>query len=160
MAERSEESKTPKSPSRDRWIKIGFVLVLAAAGIAVYCFQRRDLHIEGWGDNLAAALNQARTENRMVVVFFASSPPSDTALTIARRRIPKPDNKEALKAGNFIPVVASLKDALDSDLAKQYKLKTLPTLMVLRPNGTERNRHEGMIGEVDFRQNFLERPSK
>lgn len=153
MAEANKASKKPAG--RDRWIKIGFVLVLIAAGIAVYGFQRRDLQIEGWGGDLAAALAQAKAERRMVVVFFASSPPSETDLTIARRRIAKPDNQKALQTGKFIPVVVPLPEGLHAPEAQRYKLKTLPTLMVLRSDGTERNRHEGMIGEVDFRQDFL-----
>ena len=154
MAEKDAEARAAKS-SRDRWIKIGFVLVLAAVAVAIYSFQRRDLRIEGWGNDLPAALAQARAENRMVVVFFASSPPSDTAREIAQRRIPKPDNVQALKDGNFIPVIVSLDENLNSDAATKYKLTTLPTLLVLRPDGTERNRHEGMIGEVNFRQDLL-----
>lgn len=153
MAENSAESKTAKS-GRDHWVKVGFVLLLIAAMIVVYLFQRRDLAIEGWGDDLDAALAQAKTENRKVIVFFASSPPSETALTIARRRIPQPDNRKAIREGHFIPVVISLNDT-DSDLGKKYKLTTLPTLMVLYSDGSERNRNEGMIGEVDFRQKLL-----
>ncbi|MBN1556012.1 MAG: hypothetical protein JXA11_14810 [Phycisphaerae bacterium] len=157
MPEHSAESK---KPGKDRWIKIGFVLVLVAAGVIVYLSQRRDVSIDGWGDDLTVALGQAKSEDRKVVVFFVSSPPSETALTIARRRIPKSDNQKALEEGRYIPVVVSLEDQLDSEIAKQYKLTKLPTLMVLWPNGQERNRHEGMIGEVDFRQNLLERKSK
>lgn len=159
MAETGAEAKAAKS-SRDRWIKIGFVLVLAAVAVAIYSFQRRDLRIEGWGNDLNAALTRAKAENRMVVVFFVSTPPSDTAREIAQRRIPKPDNVQALKDGNFIPVVVSLDNELKSDPAMKYKLTTLPTLMVLRPDGTERNRHEGMIGEVNFRQDLLKTSSK
>jgi hypothetical protein len=159
MAEQNAESKAVKS-SRDRWIKIGFVLVLIAVALAVYMFQQRDLRIEGWGDDLDAALAQAGDQKRMVVALFVSTPPSETALTIAKRRIPMPDNIKALKDGKFIPVVVSLDDELDSDLAKKYKLTELPTLMVLRPDGSERNRNEGMIGEVDFRQQFLTGLSK
>ena len=97
----------------------------------------------------------------MVVAFFVSSPPSETAKTIQRRRIPKRDNQKALKEGNFITVVVSLEDGLNSELAKKYEIKELPTLMVLKPDGTERNRHEGMIGEVNFRQDFLNyKPTK
>lgn len=155
MSENGAETKTAKSSPRDRWIKIGFVLVLVAAVVAVYLFQKRDLSIQGWGNDLNAALSKAKAENRMVVAFFVSSPPSDTAKQIARRRIPKGDNQKALKEGNFIPVVVSLNNALESEPAMKYGLTKLPTLMVLLPDGTERNRNEGMIGEVDFRQNLL-----
>lgn len=154
MTTNDTTSKTSKS-SRDRWIKIGFVLILIAVAIAIYSFQRRDLRIEGWGNDLNAALAQAKAENRKVVAFFVSTPPSDTAKEIAQRRIPKPDNLQALKEGNFIPVIVTVDNRLESDVAKKYKLTTLPTLIVLLPDGTERNRNEGMIGEVDFRQQLL-----
>jgi len=155
MAPNDTADKTSKS-SRDRWIKIGFVLILIAVAIAIYSFQRRDLHIEGWGNDLNAALAQAKAENRKVVAFFVSSPPSDTAKEIAQRRISKADNQQALKDGNFILVIVTVDSNLDSDpIAQTYKLTKLPTLMVLLSDGTERNRNEGGIGEVDFRQQLL-----
>lgn len=158
MGEQNE--KSTKSPGRDRWIKIGFVLVLIAVAVAIYSFQRRRLSIEGWGNDLGAALTQGKAERRMIVAFFVNNPPSEIARTIAKRRIPKPDNVKALKDGKFLTVVVSLDDGLDSDLARKYQLKALPTLMVLRPDGKERNRHEGGIGEANFRQNFLANTGK
>ena len=153
MTEPNETTKTPAG--RDRWIKIGFVLVLIAAGVAVYLFQQRDLNINGWENDLNAALAKGKAENRMIVAFFVDTPPSDIARTIAKRRIPKPDNVQALKEGRFIPVVVSLKEGVNSDLAKTYNITRLPTLVVFNSTGTERNRHEGSIGETDFRQIFL-----
>ncbi len=117
--------------------------------------QQRGLSISGWGDNLQDALKQAKAEARPVVVFFVKSTPSAIARENAKR-IRKKGNRKALKNGRFIPVIVELSTSLDSETARRYKIKQLPTLMVIRSDGTERNRHEGEIGEVPFRGDFLE----
>jgi hypothetical protein len=151
-------SPAPAAASgRDRLVKIGFVVLLIAAVIAVYSMQTRKLDIPGWGDDLTAALDQARAENRMVVALFANKPPSATARDI-RDRVRQPANINAVKQGKFIPVVVTT--SAGSSLATKYKVKTFPTLIVFLPDGSERNRAEGNVGEVPFRQKFLENPAE
>jgi hypothetical protein len=147
-----------KHSSKDRWVKIGFLLVILIGVVGVYLLQHRSLSIKDWGDDLPAALREAKATGRMVVVFFVEDPPSETSRRIKDSVIHKPGNRKALKEGNFIRVIVILDNSLKSDVAKQYRIKELPTLMVLRPNGTERNRHEGLIGEVNFRQDLLQYP--
>ena len=149
-----QESQTEKS-SRDRWVKIGFVVLLVVAAGAILMVQRRAMEIQGWGKDLNAALKQADAENRPTVVFFVNRPPSQIAKTI-RTHILRPSNQQSLKEGKFIPVIVELSSSLDSTVAKQYQIRELPTLMVLTPKGKERNRNEGNIGELPFRQQFLE----
>jgi hypothetical protein len=61
-------------------------------------------------------------------------------------------NVQAMKA--FIRVKVEL-DSLESDLAKEYELESLPTWLILTPNGEVLKRREGFIGEVPFRNEFL-----
>ncbi len=151
----AQEESPPRKSNRERRVKIGFVVLLLVAVAGVIMIQRRGLEIEGWGKDLEAALQQGEAEDRPIVVFFVSSPPSNTAKTI-QTHILRPANQQSLKDGKFIPVIVELSSSLDSDVARRYQVRGLPTLMVLTPGGKERNRSEGNIGEVPFRQEFLE----
>jgi hypothetical protein len=154
-----QATPSPQEPAdrpkrNDRKGKLIFLGVIVLAAVIIYMVQTRDLSIEGWHDELAPALEAAARQNRPVVVLFVGSPPSATALRIKNSIIPIPSNRKALQEGNYIQAIVTVDD-LDSELARQYTLTELPTLMVLRPDGQERNRHEGNIGEVPFRDNFL-----
>lgn len=149
----SPAEASPGPAGHDKWVKLGFVVLLIAAAVAVYSMQTRELKIAGWGDDFTAALDQARADNRMVVALFVKKPPSATAREI-RTRVGRSANRKAIEQGNFIPVVVTT--SADADLAKRYKVTTFPTLLVILPDGRERNRAEGNVGEVPFRQQFLE----
>ncbi|KKK96407.1 hypothetical protein LCGC14_2663070 [marine sediment metagenome] len=156
MNQQDTQQEPPvRKTGRDRWVKIGFVILLIVVAVVIFMLQRRGLAIKDWGKDLDAALRQAKAEDRPIVVFFVNRPPSDPAKTI-RTRIQKPGNQQALKDGKFIPVIVELSSSLDSDTARRYEVRELPTLMVLTSDGEERNRHEGNIGEVPFRQKLLE----
>lgn len=151
-----ENTSTPSSAKdgRKNWIKKALLLAIVFAMVAVYFYQRRGLDIRGWGEDLNAALVQAKAENRPLVVLFANKSQTPTARAL-KKHINRPGNRKALKQGNYITVIVPLDNALDSELARKYKIKSLPTLLLLRPDGTEHNRTVGNIGEVSFRQNFL-----
>ena len=151
----TQQESPPEKSNRDRWVKIGFVVLLLVAVAAVFMIQRRGMEIKGWGKDLDAALKQAESENRLVVVFFVNSPPSTTAKAIKKHKL-KQGNEQGLKDGKFIPVIVELSSSLDSDIAKRYQVRELPTLMVLTSRGKERNRSVGNLGEVPFREQFLE----
>ncbi|MCK4602391.1 MAG: hypothetical protein KAU28_07980, partial [Phycisphaerae bacterium] len=104
--------------------------------------------------DLDAAMEQAADEKRPLLVFFMGSPPSDTTHRLAKGTLGRPGNIRAIRKGDFLCIVA--KTSLKSDLATKYKITTLPTLLILSPAGKEQNRREGFIGEVDFRNGFLD----
>ena len=151
----TQQEPPARKTGRDRWVKIGFIVLLIVAAAVILMLQRRGLAIKDWGKDLDAALRQAKAEDRPVVVFFVNRPPSNTATTI-RKHIRQPANQQALKDGKFIPVIVELSSSLDSDIAKRYQVRELPTLMVLTSRGKERNRSVGNLGEVPFREQFLE----
>ena len=149
-----EESKAPKT---DRRIKRLFLIGILVGCVGVYFYQTRSLTIDGWGDDLAAALTQAKSENRPVVALFVAKPPSATARRIHDGVIRKSGNQKALKKGNFIPVVVQVDRACKGEIATKYKIDGVPTLMVLTSDGKERNRNVGNIGEAEFRdEHFLD----
>jgi len=116
--------------------------------------QRSGPRLPGWGEDLDAALARAARENRRVLAFFMSEPPSATARWLADNTLRM--NRKAIAESRVVPVKVVLETSLDSETAKRYEIRELPTLMVLSPSGKELNRRTGRVGEVEFRQGFLD----
>jgi len=154
MSEENSQASTSDKCVKEQWVKRALILALILAMVGVYLYQRRGLTIRGWGEDLPAALSQAKAENRPLVVMFVNKMQTPTARTL-RGHIAKPGNQKALKEGRYITVIVPLDNSLDSDLALKYKVKILPTLLLLGPDGVELNRATGNIGEVPFRATFL-----
>ena len=156
MSQQSDtEPARPKKTKSDWRIKLAFLLV-AAAIIIYFWHSSRTLPLDDWDDDLAAAMQRASVENRPVVVFFMSKPPGYNARHVMSI-IKRPENRNALDDGNFVRVKCQVSTRLDSELARRYKLKQLPTLVLLDPGGKEANRRQGTVGELDFRNGFLDR---
>lgn len=138
-----------------KYIFLGIVLIAAAA---IYLRQRSGPPAleENWPRTLDAALAQAEQTDRRVLVFFTSEPPSETTRRLVDTTLARPENRRAIQEGNFIRARAILDVSLDSPAAKKYRIRRLPTMMVLSPEGKELNRREGFIGEVPFRSGFLD----
>ncbi|MFP4105532.1 MAG: thioredoxin family protein [Phycisphaerae bacterium] len=102
----------------------------------------------GWEDDLDAQLAQAREADRPVLVFFSASPPSEAARKLMRVSLRKQMVAQPLKRENYIKVRTVVDRDLTEDLAVKYRLKELPTLMVLDPKGKEVGRLEGYAGET------------
>ena len=139
---------------RDRLVKVAFVVVSLVVVALVYFKQRGGTGLRDWGTDLPAALSQAAAENRPVLVFFTGKAISEEARRLIANTIPK--NAQAIEEGKFIKVVVKLDSSLDSETAKRYKITSLPTMLVLAPDGAEKNRRVGFIGEMDFRSGFLD----
>ena len=161
MGEQNEQNEitqpTAEKTKRDRRMKAVFLTILAIAVILVYLNQRRDTQLEKWPDDLQKALKVASYENRPVLAFFVGSPPSETTRRLLRTTLHRPENRRAVTEGRFVKVKVTLGRSLDGELAKKYKIKKLPTMVILDKNSKELNRRVGMIGEVPFRRGFLDR---
>jgi len=157
MSGETNKANTVAKPHarRDRWVKIGFLVVLIIVAAAIWYWHRQPPTMKGWGRDLDAALRQAVAERRQLLVFFISSPPSDTARRMVRTTLAVPENRKRLNEGPFVKVKVEV-DSLKSQLAGKYTLRKLPTMLLLSPDGVELNRREGFIGEVDFRNGFLD----
>ena len=112
---------------------------------AVVCLsQLRGPMLPGWEDDLEAALKQGAQENRRVLILFLGDPPSQTTRGLAKRVLDQRASREAIQKGNFIRVRGKLQSSLKSSLAKKYRIRTLPSLVIISPEGKELNRREGM----------------
>lgn len=130
-----------------------FLLAAVVLVVAVWWIQRRRPTLAGWGTDLASALHQARAERRGVLVLFQASPPSQVARDLARTTLAKKANRRAAEA--FVRAVIAVDVGLTCPIATTYRLRRLPTLMILDADGREKNRREGPVAEVDFREGFL-----
>jgi len=87
-----------------------------------------------------------------VLVFFASKQPSGDARRMSTTTLGK--NAKNIARGKFIKVLIQLKKT--DELAKRYKISTLPTFLVLDAEGKELNRRVGRVGEAPFTNGFLD----
>jgi hypothetical protein len=153
---------TETTNTRKRKGKLIFLGIIIVAAAAVYMYQRQDLTIPGWRNDLDGALADAKKEGKITVVLFADQPPSETSRNIALR-VTMTANKEMLfgkdgKGSKYIPVCVSV--TKNSPLVQKYDITRLPTLIAFNPDGTVRNRVVGDVGEVPFRAEFLEYKGK
>ena len=156
-----EANTTPARPSKakrsaDRRVKLIFFAVVIVAATAVYFSQRRGPALSGWGDNLDTALKKGSQEDRPVLVLFLRDPPSETMRKIQKNVLRKPESIKAMQEGKFIRVKIKLTDSLDSSIAKTYRIKKLPTMLIIGSDGKERNRRTGYIAYADFWSGFLD----
>ena len=144
-----------KSPGYERYIKWGFLLAIFVAATIVYFHQRKGPpSLEEWIP-LDTAQAQAKAENRPILVLVTEDPPAQTTKDMLRTTLRRPENKEAINKGRFIQARLVVESA-SSSLAAKYKITALPTMIILDADGKELNRRTGFIGEVAFRDGFLD----
>lgn len=144
-----QSSPPPKSTKRTL-----FLVAVLLAIVAIWYIQRRGPELPDWGSDLGNALQVAQSANRKVVLFLMSSPPGEIDRWLVKATLAQPGNQQALNKANVVKV--KLETSLNSDLAKKYRVTELPTMLLLDPAGKELNRRAGKIGEVDFRNGFLD----
>lgn len=143
---------------RDRWVKIGFLVVGAVACVLIF---RRQTSVVGmnWPKGpaeLSKALSQSGDQKRPVLVFFYRTKPSDATRRLIKGTLARPQNRKAIEDGGFLRVQIPITDPQSSTIARRYRLRKYPTMLVLGANGWEHNRREGFIGEAGFRDGFLD----
>jgi hypothetical protein len=132
--------------------KLIFLAIISVVVILVYMSQRSGAELPDWPGDLSAGLAQAKQEERKVLVFFASSPPSTTARKMSTSTLKM--NNKYIKSRKLITVLIQVKKT--DELAKRYSIKKFPTFLLLDSEGKELNRRVGLVGEVPFRNEFLD----
>jgi len=138
----------------DRRVKFIFFAVVLVAASIVYYSQRSGPTLPGWGDNLTAALKRGQQDNRPVLVLFYKSLSGDAVWDL-KKHLGRIEADKALADGKFIRVKVKLTSGLDSTLAKTHQIRKLPTILIIGPDGKERNRRVGRIPYNDFWNGFL-----
>ena len=149
-----QAEQAPPKPAEKRTKRL-FLLVAVLAVAAVMYFQWRGPSLN-WPTDLDKTLAQAKAENRKVVVFLRSFPIGTLEKQMIETTLSKPENAAALEKGHFLTV--QVKKDLSGDFARKYKIDVDTCMLVISPDGRSYHRHEGFIGEVPFRSDFLTAP--
>ena len=133
----------PATRRGGRGIGVWF-LIAAAIGLYVYSSRPRKSDIS-WSTDLPAALNQARTDQRPILVDFQAAwcGPCEW---MKREVFPRKEVAQVLKT--WIPVQIDI-DA-QPRVAEQYGVEAYPTFMVLSADGKELLRREGAMSPEEF----------
>jgi hypothetical protein len=152
-AEASDPAAAPPTTKTDRYVKLGFLIV--TVGIVGWLIVQPHISfpMRGWDTDLQAALTQAAAESRSVVAMVYDSP-QNLAYSKLREVVSKAGNREAMQKANVICVHVRLDS--DDPLAKQFEIKEFPTTLLIGSDGKAISRWTGYIGEVAFRQEFLQ----
>ena len=146
----------PDGPRRRRWGKLVFLVIAAGAVFGVYWMQRKAPVLPGWSTNLDAALVTARDELRPILVVFMDDPPGAIARAWAKVPLGKKLNKQAMAEQKLLKVNVVMTRSARKKWAERFKIAKLPAMVLLGPNGQERNRREGKeVGEMAFARDFL-----
>jgi thioredoxin-related protein len=104
-----------------------------------------------WITDYRAALNQAKTRNKLVLLDFTGSDWCGYCKLLDKEVLTQPSFKDFADK-NYIQVTIDFPRSKDlpadqkeqnENLAKQFKIGGFPTLIVLNPDGTEVGRQEG-----------------
>jgi thioredoxin-related protein len=148
--------KAAQGNNHGRLVKLGFAVLAVVIVAVVYCSHRTLSPPKGWIDNkLDEAVQQARDENRNLLVLFVSEPPSAMDRKLRDGTLSKKANIDAVREGNFVAVMVRVSRDGREGLFEEYDIKALPTTVIVSPDGHEIARREGFIGETNFRNLFL-----
>ena len=141
-----------KKSSTDRWVKLGFLAVVVIVTAAIYIRGRAGTSPgQAWRSDLEAALAEARKSNRPVLVLFRPEAlDEDTSFVTGEKGLKQSSVKREVKEGNYLCVEVKLDGALTSTTAVKYKLKKLPTVIVLSAGGKVLQRESGRVGHADL----------
>ena len=128
---------TQAKAKRDRWVKLAFLGATALLVVVIYYLQRRPPQIEGWDKSLPQSLIEARAQNKAVLVLFIDSPPSQADRHLTEKVLTTIENRNAINKSGFVRAQEPLEGGLKSEPAVRYRLKELPTLMVIDSDGNE-----------------------
>jgi hypothetical protein len=156
----ASELDTPQPDTKPRG-RIGKAIFLIIMLVVVVIIVRKNQTLPpptGWIDNdLEGALVTGKDEDRNVLILFVQSPPSELDTRLQDTTLRKSNNLKAIKDRNLVPVMVRVGRKNRGDLFERYDLQRddLPAMILLDPSGTELARHNGFIGELNFRDQFL-----
>lgn len=157
MPENMDQSARKTQPQRkktstDRFVKIGFLLVVVIVGTVIWVRQLHGPELPGWGDNLSTAIEQAKDHNRQIIVFFSQYPMNEDDKHAVQNVIKMPEMEKIVQRG-YVTVHLNTKD--NSAEAKKYEVEATPTYLLLDSTGKEIRRTSGRMSIHQFTTTFL-----
>lgn len=146
---RDTYSGIPAPASSGRRLLPLVILALAASGLLLWTSRTPDTLVE-WGRDLAAAQEQARQENRLVLLEFDSVGCGYCRL-MDSEVFSRPEVLPLLE--DFIPVRLDMNR--DRANARRFGVEAVPAILVLSPSGRLMDSFVGARSFQDFRK-FIE----
>jgi len=137
----------------DRWVKLGFLAVALVVASIVYVLQRRDPAMPGWTSDLSATLQAASQDGKNIVVAITNKPMGFDDKQLVSKALTYPRSVEAMTSLGVHRV--QLNDSDHRDVMERYGVQKLPTSLLLGPDGKEIRRHEGVMNDIAFCNDFL-----
>ena len=151
------EEQTPSEPKgkskKDRRIKLGFLVVLAIVVLAVVMIQRKDPALKGWTNDLEAALQQAKTNNTNVIVFFTRKPMTLEDKDMVNKCMNARDALNAFAKLKYPRVHLTLRQ--NKQEAQRFGVTLPSTVLLLNSYGDILNKHTGFITALKFCNDVL-----
>ena len=149
MSEQNESTQAAgKKSSKDRWVKIGFLVVIVAVAGVLYFKHRSSPPMEGWGDDWPAALGQARRDNAKVLAFFTRSPMGHEDRQFLDQRLKHHKVTTVLDKLDYVKV--RLNTSKHKALAEKYGITDTPALLVVDADGKELDTLIGFTSKLNI----------
>jgi hypothetical protein len=149
----ADEHRDHTRQRNEKRVKLLFLGVVIIAAVLIYRQQTRpEGPPAGWATDLDQAAEQARQQDKNVLVWLTSGRSSQAVEQMKNITLAKKHNRQAIAEG-FVPVYA----VWNEQLGERFNVDAsqLPTMVIVTPAGRELNRRSGYVGEVPFRQQFL-----
>ena len=149
MSEQQESQPPAGKPSYDRFVKIGFLVVLLGIMTFLYFRHRGPPKLLGWGTDLTEALTAARSKDVRVLVMFTQLPMSHWDKKMTEENVKRGRIVKILEELKYVRVHLNTKD--HGALAEKYKVTQTPAFLILDSTGKELHRQVGFSSEGVFR---------
>jgi hypothetical protein len=143
-------AQAPGKGRRDRWVKLGFLMVTLGGAGWVYYWQHSRTRLTDWQQDLPAALAAGAREKRPVVAIIYDSP-NDYYYRQIQDVVEKDGNRKAMDKMHAIRVATRL----TAEEAQKYGVTKYPTTLLFDANGQVAATRSGFIEEIEYRQRFL-----
>lgn len=149
----------PKPRKNSAAIKLLFLVALVGIGVAIYFIQNRPAEPPpGWLTSLDAAERLAEKEDRPMLLLVTNSPPGEMGMKILNTPLRDEGNRDRIKKANYVAAMVEWDEAIERKY--EVKLVDLPVLLAVDSKGKVAHRHNGYVGQIPFRDEFLAKANK
>ena len=149
----------PKPRKNSVAMKLVFLVALVGIGVAIYLIQNKPPEPPpGWLTSLDAAERLAEKENRPMLLLVTNSPPGEMGMKILNTPLRDEGNRELINKANYVAAMVEWDKAIEQKY--EVKLVDLPVLLAVDSKGKVAHRHNGYVGQIPFREEFLAKANK
>ncbi len=140
-------------------MKLVFLVALVGIGVAIYLIQNKPPEPPpGWLTSLDAAERLAEKEDRPMLLLVTNSPPGEMGMKILNTPLRDEGNRDLITKANYVAALVEW----DRGIEQKYEVKLvdLPVLLAVDSKGKVAHRHNGYVGQIPFRDEFLAKANK